>query len=508
MQSAKESFRLRFGPFEVFPETGELYKHGIRIRLSSQSFKLLIRLLQEPGSLITRETLRTSLWTDGTFVDFEHGLNAAMNRLRERLGDSAEDSHYIETLPGAGYRFIAAVERLPKPQPDRIAVAPESDAPPPASSTKLTPVGHRWWRYLTLAGALVLSVSLGVFWLRSRELPAVQSIAVLPLQNASSDSEQQYLADGIADQVITELGRFRQLQVISRTSTEQYRRSKKPLALIARELNVKYLLEGSVAHSAGQVRINVHLVQPEGGRQIWSESYVSPLGDVFLLEDDVARAVAQEVGTKLTLAAGEQAHRPRTIPAPAMDAYLKGKFVQAKGTEEGLRQSIDYFQQAIKLAPTYSGSYAALSSSYCSLSTNYAPPREVMPQARLAAEQAIRLDSESVEAHSLLGRVAALYDWDWAAAERHLRRAVELNPSSAVVRVNLSTFLASRGRVRDALEETRKARELDPASLQNEVDLELNLYDLNQTKLLESSLLGASGYLVAAGARSSPPQWK
>jgi serine/threonine-protein kinase len=177
-------------------------------------------------------------------------------------------------------------------------------------------------------------------------------------------------------------------------------------------------------------------------------------------------------------------YKKQAIPTPAYEAYLKGKFVQAKGTQESIYQSIAYFEQAIKTAPDYASAHAALSQSYCALSTSYAAPRDVMPKARSAANEALRIDNSLAEAHSMMGRIAALYDWNWTAAEKHLQRSVDLNPSSALARVNRATFLAARGRVSEAVSEIGKAHELDPTSLQNEVDLELNLFDANRLDLL------------------------
>jgi TolB-like protein/DNA-binding winged helix-turn-helix (wHTH) protein len=473
---------LRFGPFELNPETHEFRKHGVRLRINGQTLKVLVYLLKEPGRVVTREELRAKLWSEGTFVDFDHSLNAAVNRLRERLGDSAEHSHYIETVPGVGYRFTGFVEVAPPPQSALTPISPGAAKPALQILPLLKPrMGRVLWWVLTAAMALGAVLT---FALSRHTGVRSHSVALLPLQNVSHDPEQEYLADGMTDQLITELGRFRELRVISRTSTEQYRHGSTPLAKIARALRVNYIVEGAVARFANRIRINVRLVQSDTERQIWSESYEGDLGNAFVLQRNVAQAVAEEISEKLTTGIAGVESKKQVIPASAVEAYLKGKYVQAKGTQEGLYKSVAYFRQAIKTAPDYAIAHAALSQSYCALSTSYAAPRDVMPKARSAALEALRLDNTSAEAHSLMGRIAALYDWNWTDAEDHLRTALELNPSSTLAHVNRATFLVARGRVSEAISETRKAHELDPASLQNEVDLELNLFDANRFDLL------------------------
>jgi len=473
---------IRFGPFELNQERNELRKSGVKIPLNSQSLKVLRLLLSQPGQVITRQQLRRELWTDSTFVDYDHGLNVAVSRLRERLGDSAETAHYIETLAGQGYRFVGTLK------PDLETSEPAT--PDPSLSPAASPFPFRKNRYSKpfFVGASIVVATLAIvsFGFRMFRDVSTESIALLPLENYSEAQGQDYLSDGMTDQLVTELGKFRALQVISSSSTHVYRKAGRSPSQIGKDLGVSYLVEGSVARFADQIRVNARLTRCADGRQLWSSSYSGSMNDLFAMQRDVAYAVASGINGKIV---GTRTEGGRSlsaeIPAAALETYLKGKYIQAKGTKEALLQSIGYFEQAIQISPAYADAYTALGESYCSMSTIYAPPREVMPKARAAAEKALSLDQSSAEANSLLARVENLYDWNWKAADAHSRRAVELNPSNASARVTRGTFLACRNRISEANAETEMAHQLDPLSLDSELVLELNLFDTNQTDILE-----------------------
>ncbi|MGH9782659.1 MAG: winged helix-turn-helix domain-containing protein, partial [Terriglobia bacterium] len=312
-QSTQTPRGFRFGVFEADLRTGEVSKGGRKVKLQEQPFQVLAMLLERAGEVVTREDIQRKLWTADTFVDFEHGLNIAINKIREALGDSAENSRFVETLPKRGYRFIAPVEALDSPKPEAIAPAGVR----PVESAKEEPVRLRraGWRYAIaslggVAAVAGLLVALNAGGLRDRlrgipPLPQIQSIAVLPLENLSGDPEQEYFADGMTDALITELGQSSTLRVTSRTSIIRYKEAKKPLPEIARELNVDAIVEGGVLRSGDRVRITAQLIYAPTDRHLWAETYEEDLRNVMQVQRQVAQAIAREI--RANLASREQA---------------------------------------------------------------------------------------------------------------------------------------------------------------------------------------------------------
>lgn len=474
--SEKSSPAVRFSAFEVDLAHREVLKHGTKVRLNGQAFSVLARLLSEPGQPVSRDELRRVLWPEGTFVDFEHSLNAVINRLRAQLNDSAEEHHYIETVAGIGYRFVGAVQPIPCGDGD----AQPSDqgtgnglAPQP-TTVLWHPSNVKLWSVFGALSALAVVLGLAI---KTHSSHSSRSLVLLPLQNLASDPEQEFLADGITDALTTELGKSSDLQVISETSANCYRHTSKRLGTIAQELGVNYLVESSVAHFGNRLRVNVGLVQAQPDQHLWSKSYEIDLGEALSTEADIAQAIATEVSAKLIRNRSPSKISTKTVPADAYESYLKGKYMLAKGTEVSIRKSIEYFKETIVRAPNYADAHAALAESYCSLSTTYAPPSAVMPIARQAADRALQLDDSLSEAHAVRGRIATLYDWDWRVAERHLRRALGINASSASAHVAYVDFLVARGRYDEAFSEVKKAQALDPISLSNSVEMQLDLFD-------------------------------
>src|SRR5215469_9953092 len=302
---------VRFGPFEADFRAGELLKNGRKIRLQDQPLQVLSMLLEKPSEVVTREELRTRLWPEDTFVDFDHGLNNAINRLREALNDSADAPRFIETLPRRGYRFVGEVRiesntppqsnDLLGPAKTEVSNVPAiqdyiSPQPPPVPS--LRRAAKVWLGAISLGfvAALILSLYLGRGWLfgSSADL-RIQSLAVLPLENLSGDSSQEYFADGMTDALITDLAQIQALRVTSRTSTMQYKGSKKRLQQIASELNVDAVVEGTVVRSGERVRIDAQLIQANTDRHLWAKSYERNLRDVVALQGEVAQAIADEI---------------------------------------------------------------------------------------------------------------------------------------------------------------------------------------------------------------------
>ena len=470
---------VRFGAFEADLAAGELRKSGVRIKLHGQPFQVLAMLLERPGELVTREALLQRLWPTETFVDFDHGLNTAINRLREALGDLAENPRFIETVPRRGYRLVAPVETQPSTLP-QSKVIPAETSPSEATSaeTQIAPRVHRS-RAKVLVLALIMAVTLvtGLSFITVRERlfgrpspPRIQSLAVLPLVNLSGDRDQDYFADGMTEALTTDLGKISALRVISRTSVTQYKDTKKSLPEIARELNVDALIEGTVSRSGNHVRITANLLQASPEKHLWAESYESEVGDILKLQSEVAHAVASEIQVKLTPEEQKLLGNARPVNPKAHDDYLRPRYLCNKETREGLDISMQYFRQAIESAPLDPLAYAGLADCYSiwgwagDLFLGDPSTKDIMPKARDAAQKALQLDDSLAEAHTSLAVVEMLLNWNWAAAEREFKRAIELNPSYSPAHVLYSHYLVAMGRANDAIAEVKRAQELDPFS--------------------------------------------
>jgi TolB-like protein/DNA-binding winged helix-turn-helix (wHTH) protein len=472
----------RFGAFEVDLRSGEVHKHGIRLKLQEQPFQVLALLLEHSGDVVTREELRQKLWPADTFVDFDTGLNSAIKKLRDVLGDSAEEPRYIETLPRRGYRFIGelknGVAERGVEASSETAVAPEfpvvasSVASDAESASRRLP--FRKILKLSLAGVICFAVLLAVAlrtgaWRKSRVggAPArVQSIAVLPLENLSGDPSQEYFADGMTDALITKLAGIRELRVISRTSTMLYKGTRKTLPEIARELNVNAVVEGTVARSKDQVKISAQLIYAPTDSHLWSASFSGPARDVLELEDKVAADVTAQIRDNLNLHERDGLRKSWTTNSEAYDAYLRGVYALNKQTPDDMRMATRYFQEAIEKDQAFAAAYAGLSSSYSLLSIlSEMSSAETYKPAKVAAQKAVALDDNLDQAHTALAWVDAYYEWDWGGAEAEYKRTILLNPNSAVGHMSYSSLLQILGRSRESLEEEHAARMLDPFSV-------------------------------------------
>jgi TolB-like protein/DNA-binding winged helix-turn-helix (wHTH) protein/Flp pilus assembly protein TadD len=442
---------LRFGVFEADLRAGELRKHGLRVRLQEQPFLVLAMLLEHPGEVVTREELQKRLWPADTFVDFDHGLNKAINKLREALGDSAESPRFVETVARRGYRFLADVK------------GPEAAAAP---HRRLPSIG---WRPI-LFGLLVLTISLATWKLHSANPPSpvIRSLAVLPLESLSSDASQDYFADGMTDELISNLGQISALRVISRTSVMAYKHAHKPLPQIARELSVDAVVEGTVLRSGDKVRITAQLVEAMTDTHLWSQSYEGELRDALALQSKVARAIAEQI--RINLNPKEQAalRHVEVVDPEAYESYLKGRYFWNKRTADGLKVALAYFNQAIEEDPSYAPAHSGLADTYALLADweyGVMTPKEALPKAKAAAIKALELDGTLGEAHTSLAFCLDVFDWDLDSAEREFRRAIELNPSYATAHQWYASHLIVVGRNDEAIAEMKRAQSLDPLSL-------------------------------------------
>jgi TolB-like protein/DNA-binding winged helix-turn-helix (wHTH) protein/Flp pilus assembly protein TadD len=490
MESSPPNSVVRFGTYEVSLKSGEVRKAGLRIRVQQQPMKLLEILLEHPGEAVTREELRSRVWPNETFGDSDQVLNIAIGKLRSALGDSAENPRFIETLPKLGYRFIADVsvrdadasQRRPEPVAGEL----------PGSQEKKTEPGHslqvaglavapnrRLWLTgrVMVAVALVLSLSILAVWLfRSRgSAPAgIRSLAVLPLENLSGDTSQNYFADGMTDELITDLAQISALRVISRTSVMVYKGARKPLPQIARELNVDAVVEGTVLRSGDQVRITAQLIEASTDKHLWSQSYEGGLRDTLALQNRVASAIADQIRINLTPQEQAALKNVKVVNPEAYESYLKGRYFWNKRTAEGLKAALAYFKQAIEEDPKYAKAYSGLADTYALLGDwQYAvmTPKEAFPEAKAAAIHALELDNTLAEAHNSLGFVLDGFDWDLDAGGKEFQRAIELNPGYATAHHWYAWHLVLLGRFDEAITEMRKAENLDPLSLIINADL-------------------------------------
>jgi TolB-like protein/DNA-binding winged helix-turn-helix (wHTH) protein/Tfp pilus assembly protein PilF len=480
MQPARDvPGRLRFGIFEADLRTGELRKRGARIRLQEQPFRVLAVLLATPGELVTRDELQARLWAADTFVDFDHGLNKAINKIRAALGDSAESPRFVETVARRGYRFVAdvAVVDLEPRLPDQHAPS-TGDDPPAADDRKpldvaaqtTVPKGRSWQRALTTAGCgLALTSVILVGWLlhSGGPSPTIRSVAVLPLENLSGDASQEYFADGMTDQLIATLGQISALRVISRTSVMGYKGARKPLPQIARELNVDAVIEGSITRSGGRVRITAQLIEAAVDKHLWAQSYEGDVRDTLALQSRVARAIAEEI--RVNVQPKEQAalKNVKALNPDAYEAYLKGRYFWNKRTADGLNKAKAYFDEAVAKAPEYAQAYSGLADTYALLGDwqyGVMASSEALPRAKAAAIKALELDDTLGEAHTSLGFVLSGFDWDWSSAEKEFRRAIDLNPGYATAHHWYAWHLSLMGRHGEAIAEMRRARSMDPLS--------------------------------------------
>jgi TolB-like protein/DNA-binding winged helix-turn-helix (wHTH) protein len=450
--------RVRFGTFEVDLHSRELRKSGLKIKLHGQPFDLLAMLLERPGEVLTREQLQRKLWPSETFVDFERGLNKAINRLREALSDDASNPRYIETLPRLGYRFIGETHDL--------GIAPSHENDQTGSKNK-----KPWWLVAAgilcavLAGLIVLNVRQRL--LSRGDRPRIESLAVLPLANLSGDPQQEYFADGMTEALIAELGQIGSLRVISRTSVMQYKGTKKPLPQIARELNVDAVIEGSVLRVGDRARITAQLIAVGPERHLWARNYQRDLRDVLSLQGEIARTIADEVEANVTPDVQARLASAPPVNPKAHEAYLRGKFFLNKLTEEGIQRATEYAQQAVQMDPDYAPAYGLLAESYWWSSQNafgHLPDAEAVGKTRVAAMKALAIDDTIVEPHVALGDVLNFHEWDWAGSEREFKRAIELNPNSALAHGEYAWCLVDMGRQDESIREAKLAVDLDPFS--------------------------------------------
>ena len=441
---------VRFGVFELDPASGELHKDGLKIKLQGQPIEVLSALLEHPGEVVTREELRRRLWPSDTFVDFEHNLNSAVKRLREALGDFADNPRFIETLPRHGYRFVGPIKEAEQPlRSPRLRI-----------------------RLVSIAGVIVLLLAAAMWFATTKRLQQRSqippSVAVLPFVDLSPDKDQEYFSDGLAEELLDSLTKVQGLRVAARTSAFQFKGRNEDLRVIGQKLNVSTVLEGSVRKQGGRVRISAQLIQVSDGLHLWSESYDRNLTDIFAVQEEIARAVA--VSLRVTLL-GQNTPSPQTTTLEAYNAYLQGQYFFAQQDERALERAITSYEQAIKLDPNYAPAWAELSRAHTdraeAFASGYGAPelgsvQEEIKKGREAAERALALDPNLAAAHVAMGAIKTIYDWDWVGADAYYARALALQPGNAEVVMRAGGLANRLNRFDEALRLRRRAVELDP----------------------------------------------
>ena len=404
----------RFGVFELDPESGELRRHGLKIKLQEQPLQILQILLERPGRVVTREELQRRIWPSDTFVDFDHGVYNAIQKLRDALDDSAENPRFIETLSRRGYRFIAPLEQSKTPTPVPVAA---------------------------------------------------DSIVVLPFVNFSSDRENEFFADGITEEIINALAQIDELRVVARSSAFSFKGRQLDPRTVGQQLNIRKILEGSVRRLDNRLRITAQLIDAENGYHLWSERYDREMKDVFEIQDEIARSIAERL--KITFAGkGERLLvKAGTKNVEAYQLYAKGRaLLYRRGG--AVVTAVQCFEQAVAIDSDYALAWAGLADSYTTLGySGLARPEASMPKAMEAARQAVSLDASLAEAHNALA-MASLMAWDKAQAEREFLQALKLNPAYLQTRDWYALFYLqfAEGRLAEGAEQAKIALASDPLS--------------------------------------------
>jgi TolB-like protein/DNA-binding winged helix-turn-helix (wHTH) protein/tetratricopeptide (TPR) repeat protein len=485
-----------FGPYVLDLRSGELRKYGVRVKIGEQPFQILLMLLDRPGEMVTREELRGKLWADETFVDFDHSLNSAVKRLRDCLSDTAEKPVWVETIPRRGYRFIAPVETQTIPFSQALektapALSPsENDSvrfAEPSQSYVLRALATRWGFPTATALVVIAAIALvlNVGNLRGRltmgsSASNVRSLAVLPFVNASKDPNIEYISDGLAETLIDKLSQIPNLRVMSRAATFGYKDTDVDPRQAGRNLQVAAILGGKITKYGDTLRIHADLVNVSDGAELWGQDYSRPISEVLAVESDIAREITEKL--RIPLTGGEATRMPRrdTDNPEAYEAFLKGEFETSKKTRDGLLKGADYFAQAVKLDPNYVWAYDGLYWNYAFSADLISPPRDVMPKAKAAAERLLQIDDGLGLAHSDMAMVSFTYDYDFPAADKELKRAMEIAPVHTYSYEQYGIFLAAMRRSNESAAAAEQAQRLDPLSSEVNLFLGETLYFLHR----------------------------
>jgi TolB-like protein/DNA-binding winged helix-turn-helix (wHTH) protein/Flp pilus assembly protein TadD len=469
----KTQHRINLGEGVVFdPSSDELQRAGRVLKLERIPAAVLLLLVERRGQVVKRDDIVERVWGKDVFLDTDNSINSAIRKVRLALKDDPESPRFIQTISGKGYRFLAQADVVDT-EPQNLPIpVPIPEPPTPIDRTAVTASvnrKHLFHRGPVLVAAIALVSVAAVISLRSRNVATtahspIRSLAVLPLKNLSGDPSQEYLADGMTESIIGRLSAIRELRVISRTSSMRFGDTKLSIPDIAKQLNVDAIVEGSVIRDGTRIRVHAQLIRAATDEHFWSETYDREFRDVLSLQSDVAQSIAQRVQVTITRPERQRLASVSPVPPEVYENYLKGRYALGKSNNRAdLEKCIAYFQQAIEKDPSFAPAYVGLSGAYFYLGTIFigVPPEEVRPKATAAAQKALELDPQSVDAHLWMAQLQML-QWQWTEAESEFRHALELNPNSGGAHAGLAYWLAMQGRTDEALTWARRGRELDP----------------------------------------------
>ena len=479
------SGRVRFGAFELELSTGELRSiepsdPNNKVLLREQVFQVLRMLLEREGKIVTREEIQSRLWANDTVVDFDRSINATIKALRRALGDSADSPRYIETLGRRGYRLMPATEyreSAPGTILEKDGEHHEQSAAVISENTARVERQMRspWWKTaVVLASVVILGGAGYTSWRHFRTINPPKSekimLAVLPFENLTGDPNKEYLADGLTEETISQLGRLNpeQLGVIARTSVMGYKHKDERLDQIGRDLSVQYVLENSLRESGGHMRLTSQLIQVKDQTHLWAQDYDYPAKDVLTVEDEVAKAVAHEIRVLVTSKPQAELAQSHPVNPEAFDAYLQGYYYFEQDTPKDTEMSAKYYERATQLDPSYALAWVGLSRvRNWQANTGAIPVEDGHRLAREAVEQALALDPNLAEAHTQMGRIKRQVDFDWAGGNASFQRAIALDPENSEVVRTAATSAAMLGRFDEALQLKRRAVALDPLNAES-----------------------------------------
>ena len=473
--------RYRFGVFQLDTLSGELYKHGIRIKLQDQPCQVLTVLLERVGEVVTREELRQRLWDHDTFVDFDHSLNISINKLRDALGDSAANPRFIETLPRKGYRFLAAVSvegvSDNRPATTAPAINPPAEAvllpPSTENQDQQAPSAKRsgLWFGVAVFVLATLIIGGGFWWKQETAAKGTNGgrvmLVVLPFEDLTGSKGNDFFVAGLHDELIAQLGRLypSRLGVIARTSSVQYAGAHKSIDQIGRELHVDYVLDGTIRSVNGKFRVTTELIQVSDQTHLWVETYEPGMGDILMMQEDVARRVSEVLSMEFLPDTIQKMEQNTTDNMEAHEAYLRGRFLWFQETEQSLNEAVTEFQKAVRLDPKYALAYVGLADAYNVLGGyGFVPPEQAWPKGKAAAAKALELAPNSSDAYGTMAFAAFYYDWNWRETEELFRKALSINPNNQVAHEFYGSYLHAMGRLDEAEKQIRIAQDLDPLS--------------------------------------------
>ena len=458
---------FQFSDYVLDSARYELRRGERALKLEKIPMELLILLVEREGALVSREEIIERIWGKQVFFESDSGINTAVSKLRQALRDDAERPRYIQTVVGKGYRFVAPIDHSPAPgtgpKEGNNGGENAASAPEPINAPEVRDILDRQrWIFLSTV-VLLFALGVGYYAFRSKNSESYQTIAVLPFKPLSTGADDEYLELGMADTLITRLSRTSGLIVRPTSAVRKYTGADTSSLVAGQALQVDTVLDGNIQRLGDRLRVSVRLLRVRDGASLWSNSYDTNFTDVFQVQDAVSERVADALALRLTSADEASMRKRDTSNVQAYELYMRGVFFWNKRSEDGLRKSVEYFEQAIAADQNYALAYAGLAAALNPMGyRGYAASDEIRPKILAAATRAVALDPRLPEAHVTLGAVFAFYEWNWTEGEKEFQRALELNPKLPLAHHWYAMLLQCRGRYQEALQHRQRAQQLDP----------------------------------------------